>query len=411
MRLAQVSQIPYSRRVGPYHFQMIQAKLSGPVQPIVGYSLQPFYTRQQQWMTDMADSLSQLYRYTAELSQAAKQFDPSRRNSVLHARVAVSSHPERAQAKAAPGAEPGSYQLDVIRLATQQTNRGIMAESSGPSLLPPGVYTFSLTIGQQENILAIQAKQDDSHEQLLKRLAGVIHQADLAASIEYSETMSRMVLRSSHTGAKHAFQLRDIDGAVVRTLGLDQVAMKASDAEYDLDGMRSGSPFNQVELSGKVAATLLQPGKASLVIQPDSELLLEKTRELVTRYNRLHAFVEERPNLFTTTLPASLEQIARSVQSGLADYGLHIAPNGQLKLDEETLTRSVERDFSAFVQDVSKVSQLVEREAGKWRTASPANLTGFNEEDASGRAFSSFLLPNHFYRQAVYTGLIINQLW
>lgn len=149
MRLAQVSQIPYSRRVGPYHFQMIQAKLSGPVQPIVGYSLQPFYTRQQQWMTDMADSLSQLYRYTAELSQAAKQFDPSRRNSVLHARVAVSSHPERAQAKAAPGAEPGSYQLDVIRLATQQTNRGIMAESSGPSLLPPGVYTFSLTIGQR----------------------------------------------------------------------------------------------------------------------------------------------------------------------------------------------------------------------------------------------------------------------
>ncbi|MEJ8546810.1 flagellar cap protein FliD N-terminal domain-containing protein [Brevibacillus borstelensis] len=413
MRLAQVSHVPYSQRVGPYHFQMIQARLSGPVQPIVGYSLQPFYTRQQQWMTDMADSLSQLYRFTAELNQAAKQFDPARKNSVLYARIAVSSNAERVQAKAGPKAKPGNHQLDVIRLAAQQTNRGDMVESSGPSLLPPGQYTFSVTVGQQEKTLFVEARDGETHEQLLKRLTGVIHQSDLGvtASIEYSGELSRLILRSSQTGLEHAFQLSDINGSLVRLLGLGKVDVKAGDAEYVLDGTRRSSPSNHVDIAEKVTATLLQPGKASLSIQPDSELLLQKTRELVNRYNRLHTFVEGRPSIFTANLPESLQQISLAIHAGLADYGLHLTSDGRLELDEETLLRSLERDFSAFVKDVSKVSGLIEKETAAWRTTSPAVLTGFLDKGSSVRAFSSFLLPHHFYRQAVCTGLIINQLW
>ncbi|MGG1659319.1 hypothetical protein [Brevibacillus sp. NRS-1366] len=81
MKVNRVSYVPYIQRVGRYHFQMVQAKLNTPVEPISTYNLQPYYTRQQQWMTELSDSLSRLYRYSADLDEAAKAFDSTRPNT------------------------------------------------------------------------------------------------------------------------------------------------------------------------------------------------------------------------------------------------------------------------------------------------------------------------------------------
>ncbi|USG67253.1 hypothetical protein NDK47_08265 [Brevibacillus ruminantium] len=413
MRVTAIRQVPYSQRVGTYHFQMIQAKLNGPVQPITGYNLQPFYTRHQQWITDFADSLSNLYRYSAELNQAVKQFDPSRRNSVLYARRAISSNRDRLQAKAGARAKPGQHQIEIIRLAAQQMIEGKWADSGDTSIVPPGLHRFSLFIGEQETPFSVQVSPQDTHEQVLKQLVHLLHQSGrgVSGSLEYQGESSRLVLRSLETGAEHAFFLRDQEGSLVRTLGLDQITRQAENAEYYVDGTWQSSSSNRVELTDKVTATLLQTGRVTLRIEPDHETLLQKVRDVIDRYNRLHAFLRDRPDLFVSHMSGTLERVSQAIHTGLGDFGLYPAADGQLAVDEEVLLHSLERNYPAFEKEISMLPRLLTKETGVWNTTSPSLLTYFSNASAVERPFSSIRLPHLFFRQAIYTGLIVNQLW
>ncbi|MFI8714754.1 hypothetical protein [Brevibacillus brevis] len=74
MKTNRVSHVPFTQRVGRYHSHMLQAKLSTPVNPILSFNLQPYYTRQQQWTTELSDSLSRLYRFSSDLEKSAREF-------------------------------------------------------------------------------------------------------------------------------------------------------------------------------------------------------------------------------------------------------------------------------------------------------------------------------------------------
>ncbi|QUO42647.1 hypothetical protein KDJ56_06655 [Brevibacillus composti] len=412
MRLAAVHQIPYSQRVGPYHFQMIQAKLSGPVQPITGYNLQPFYTRHQQWMTDLADSLSHLYRYTAELNQAAGKFDASRPQSVLYARLALSSRPDTLQAKAGAKAKPGRHQVEVARLASPQVTIGMSAENSGPSPVSAGLHSFTLTAQGQEKLLTVLVSSADTHEQALRRIAGAIQQSDsgVTSVIEYQGAASRLVLRSLRSGSDQGFALADRDGSLVRALGLDRIARVAEDAAFAVDGMWSSSPGNQVELMEQVTATLLQPGKVVLQIEPDLDGIVAAARDWVDRFNRLHRFLEGRPQMLMGYLSETLQDISLEARAKLGDFGLRATADRSLELDEEWLRHALERDYPHFVEKASDLSRLIIEMTGAWRSTPPSQLTGLTEEKPYGSPSPSFL-PRQFFKQAVYTGLLVNQLW
>ncbi|MFS0558448.1 hypothetical protein [Brevibacillus sp. 179-C9.3 HS] len=83
MKTNRVSHVPFTQRVGRYHYHMLQAKLSTPVYPISGYNLQPYYTRQQQWMTELSDSLSRLYRFSSDLEKSAREFISAGKNNEI----------------------------------------------------------------------------------------------------------------------------------------------------------------------------------------------------------------------------------------------------------------------------------------------------------------------------------------
>ncbi|MFF0825295.1 hypothetical protein ACFYU8_09365 [Brevibacillus sp. NPDC003359] len=73
MKTNRVSHVPFTQRVGRYHSHMLQAKLSTPVNPVFRYNLQPYYARQQQWTTELSDSLSRLYRFSSDLEKSARE--------------------------------------------------------------------------------------------------------------------------------------------------------------------------------------------------------------------------------------------------------------------------------------------------------------------------------------------------
>jgi len=133
MKVNRISHIPYSHRVGLYHFQMVQSKLHAPVDPIISYSLQPFYIREQQWMTALSDSLSRLYRYSSDLDKAAREFASDRRDSAIGKRLAISSAPETATAEAQSHARIREYRLDHTRLASAQPLEALLEEGSAPA--------------------------------------------------------------------------------------------------------------------------------------------------------------------------------------------------------------------------------------------------------------------------------------
>lgn len=131
MKVNRVSYVPYSQRVGRYHFQMVQAKLNTPVEPISTYNLQPYYTRQHQWMTELSDSLSRLYRYSADLDLAAKEFDLTRPNHVFQKSQTSSLQPDEESISDTSQGEPVEaalpFETDRIlrqtRLLVQRYNR------------------------------------------------------------------------------------------------------------------------------------------------------------------------------------------------------------------------------------------------------------------------------------------------
>lgn len=116
MKVKRISHIPYSHRVGRYHFQMVQAKLHAPIDPIRSYSLQPFYSREQQWLTALSDSLARLYRYSSDLDQAAREFDPDWKKSAIN-RYLAGNDPA---ISAAPDTEP---LLEAMRQLVSRFNR------------------------------------------------------------------------------------------------------------------------------------------------------------------------------------------------------------------------------------------------------------------------------------------------
>ncbi|MED4909250.1 hypothetical protein P9761_13740 [Brevibacillus centrosporus] len=416
MRVNRISHIPYSHRVGRYHFQMVQAKLTAPVDPIISYSLQPFYTREQQWMTELSDSLSRLYRYSADLDRAARQFDPERPSSAVSKRLAISSDPETATAQAQAHAKIGVYRLDVASLANAQANKGKMAEAASPTSVAEGQQQFFVVTENQEDSYTFYSAATDTHGQSIQRMAEALGSQGslLSTRIKSQGDQQALILERKATGKENAFAIQDQKGNSVRALGVQQVSVPARDAVFFLDGAKRSSANNQILIgNGEVRVSMHQKGAGplSITVVPDHEGLLQHTRILVDRFNRLHAFLQEKKNTLIHERLETFERISRAADSSLNRYGIRLQSDGQMELREEVFQEEVAQYHDQFVQDMHGLAQQFREEAIRVQTKPLGAFSRPFEDAASRQPYASLSTSSFRYLHVVNTGLFINLLF
>lgn len=415
MKVDRFNHIPYSHRVGRYHFQMVQAKLSTPVEPIFGYSLQPYYTRQRQWMTDLSDSLSRLYRFFADLDKAAREFDPSRPNSAINQRVVASSAPEAAAVQADFRAANGAHRLRIVSLASGQSHTSKALPGDAPAVVAEGLQQFVLRMGEQEERFTYYAKATHTRADSLRSIAEALRSNSLVdARITAQDQSVALTVSSRRTGAAQSFELRDVAGNAIRSLGLDRIANRAKDAIFLWDGKQHTSPSNQIALAdGAVQLSLHQAGTSDIAIEimPDMEQLLRHTRTLLNGYNRLHAFLAEQPPMLATQKLDAFTRVAQTAEGTLGRYGFHVQQNGQLALDESTWHEAVAANFSGFATAMADLSRSFREEIVRVQNKPFASFSRPYQAAASSNPYgqaTASVMQLHF---AARTGLFFNQLW
>ncbi|RNB77746.1 flagellar filament capping protein FliD [Brevibacillus panacihumi] len=419
MRFTRVTHTPFSHRVGRYHFQMAQAKLNTPVQPVFTYSLQPFYARQQEWVTELSHSLSRLYRFSAELDQSAREFDPDRKISAINGRIATSSHPEAVTAEALPGAEPANCELTVYSLASSQANRSLGALPGEPSPVRPGHHTFTLSIDEQEKELTFYSDPAYSFADSLRRMAGVINRSKLGVSarVEASGEHSpwSLVMESIRPGAKQAFTLRDTSGHCIRALRLDQTETAARDAELLLNHQHVQLEQNQLSVDNRgVRLTLLQADRSQpihIAVVKDTERLLEQTKTLVHRYNRLLAFLREHQDVLSTQKLETFTRISRAADQELLPFGIKRSDNGELQLDESHWRRAVDADFTAFAEAMKGLGRQFREETMKIQATPLGSFSHSYTESQSANPYASRSWSSFQYNYATAAGMFIDMRW
>ncbi|MGN7471568.1 flagellar filament capping protein FliD [Brevibacillus sp. SAFN-007a] len=349
MKVDRISHIPYSQRVGRYHFQMVQAKLSAPVAPVFGYSLQPYYTRQQQWMTDLSDSLSRLYRLFADLDQAAREFDPARPTSAIHQQAVVSSVPEAAVVQAHSQAANGTHRLRIVSLASRQSLTGKALPGDAPAVVADSPQQF--VPGRDH------AAGSPGREPITKKATDAVFWWD----------------GTLHTSPSNQIALSD--GAV-------QLSLLRAEA-------------NDIFIE----------------IAPDVEFILRHTRTLVNIYNRLHAFLADPFSGWATQKLETFTRLAQATDGALGGYGLRVQPDGQIALHEATWREAVSADFSGFAKEMARLSRSLREEVIRVQSKPFASFARPYDAALSANPYERTTASAMQFCFAARTGLFFNQRW
>ena len=195
---------------------------------------------------------------------------------------AASSSSTAIVASATGSASPGSYQISVDRLASEQRSYSNGFGASDTALGLSGSLDFSIGGGTATSITVDSTDTLDS-------LAAKINSsgARVSASILNDGSQYRLQVRGLDTGAANAITFSGT------TLGLDLAANKrqtAQDAQVTVDGFAITRPTNQVvgAIGGvtlNLTATTPAGSPATVKIASDPDGLKNKLNSVVTAYN------------------------------------------------------------------------------------------------------------------------------
>jgi flagellar hook-associated protein 2 len=301
--------------------------------------------------------------------------------SAFRAMSAVSSHESVVVATAGDGAQPGQYQIEVLRLAQRHKLGSATFESTqtfggsvGDTLaVATGAWSFNLDLSTAKTLSGIRDAINSS--------AG--NPGVAATLLQVDATHQVLVLSAADTGQAHAISLTETL-ASGPPLSFSMTNLNASgqpltdtallDAAFRIDGIAMTRPSNQItDVIDELTIDLRQaePGTlASLELGPDLESITKAVSEFVTRYN---AFIDtlsqvagfrgvgvEQPPLFGDAAARGIafrvrDELARDLGgpegtvSALFDIGIRGGKNGKLTLDNDILAASLARDSSGVV--------------------------------------------------------------
>jgi len=282
---------------------------------------------------------------------------------------AASSSSTAIVAGATGSASPGSYQVSVDRLASEQRSYSNGFATSDTVLGLSGSLDFSIGGGTATSIAIASTDTLDS-------LAAKINSsgARVSASIINDGSQSRLQVRGLDTGAANAITFSGT------TLGLDLTANKrqtAQDAQVTIDGFAITRPTNQVvgAIGGvtlNLTATTPTGSPATVKVASDPDGLKNKLNSVVMAYNAVVDMVHTVAGFGTTK--ASVDALAgdsllRSLTTrmssavgtpvGTGNYqtlgsiGVSLDRSGHMSLDSDKLNKALAADATGVANVIA----------------------------------------------------------
>lgn len=316
-------------------------------------------------LTAANTSLSSVASLLGKLQTALEAVDETKE---LGSYAASSSNPA-VVATANGSALPGSYNITVDKLASEQRSYSDGFTSSTTALGQSGNLGLSVAGGAVKNV-AISASDT------LENIASKINAAGLrvSASVFHDGSEYHLQVRGLDTGAANTI---DFSGA---TLGLDRTdagstRQKADDAQLTIDDFTITRPTNQV--AGAIpGVTLTLTAKtttaASVKVDSDPKGLATKLNAVVSAYNAVvdmvhtvSGFGTQKASVdalagdsllrsLTNRMSGALgTQVGSGTYSTLGSVGVKLDRDGHMSLDQTKLEDALAKDPAAVAKVIA----------------------------------------------------------
>ena len=327
------------------------------------------------------------------LSSLENALDKLRTTTTWTGTSASSSNSEILSASGSAGAVKGTYNIKVLQTAAAQTVASDvqnLADMSASTALAAG--SFEIVVGDKSATINVAAGAS------LKTIADSINNAAIGvdASVIKVEGGYRLALASSETGTEKAAQFTDVQGAVLKSLGVTHsgtlnISQEARNASLEINGISNiSSQSNKVTTAiPGVTLNLNQENPGTTVIfkiNADYSTAQAAVKSFVDQYNSTMSFIENKlifnnetkvkGDLLGDPVLQSIQSRLRNMVSAnmnnlsgaykiLADVGLstsadNFGKSASLTFDTSKFNKALEENFASvanmFGADVGGVT-------------------------------------------------------
>jgi flagellar hook-associated protein 2 len=284
--------------------------------------------------------------------------------------AASSSNPSIATVSAGTGASIGQYDVSITQLAKAQVTKSTNGYSASTDVAATG-GSISFTInGTTTTPITVTSATTlaDLAQQINAQNSGV------RASVINDGTNYKLVLSGRQTGEANGFTINNSltnsgGAAVAFEAGQSATsgnAQNAQNALLNVTGIDIESASNAVtDAIPGVSITLLGEGDVSVSVTSDYTTIKDNLKALVTQYNKLRQFYTQQakgalgadPVLRGVLHDIKTVLMTANANGGrykyLAEIGLELTSNGDLKLDESKLDAAI----ASYSGDVAQLFQ------------------------------------------------------
>lgn len=253
--------------------------------------------------------------------------------------------------------EDQSFEISVKQLASPQINTGDFLPSNSMAL-SPGEYSFDIVVGNSSYEFQYKINENTTNLQLQNRLSRLINQSNIglrADVIMDNNGSSALELLSIKSGVfefrPYTFKVSESKtnkaNGSVEYFGLNKVSSKPTNAKFTINGLESTSASNSFIIENTFSISLKnisKEGETAIVgLLKSSDSALNDIQTLVDGYNTLYNIGKNKDyeSITNRIFLNELNAISKRHQDSLQTAGIIIQADGNLKIDENTLTDSV----------------------------------------------------------------------
>ncbi len=260
------------------------------------------------------------------------------------------------------GRNANPFEIEVLKLASNQENLGAALKSDGKPSLPPDTYSFDISINDLSYEFQFNIREEDTNRDIQDRLSRLITKADIGVHADVLETgngESALRLISADDGNKKdrdlIFQVSDDRSSKasgsVGYFGIDYVSKEPSDAEFLLNGEPRTASENHFTVDGQYEVTLngvaREEGHSARVgVKTDLDSITENVGNLFEGYNRFVDSASEyrQSHPASTKLMGELDRMVSYYSDRFEPLGISSGEDGRISIDERRFKSALAAD-------------------------------------------------------------------
>jgi flagellar hook-associated protein 2 len=267
-------------------------------------------------------------------------------------------------------AQAATHSMRVDSIATAQTVASNTSASDTAGIAGTGSFSIATGSGSTAQSATISFTSTDTLSSIAAKINGA--NAGVSASVLYDGTSYRLMVASNTAGTANAATFTDLSGTSLGLGNASNVTIPAADAKVNIDGIEVTRSTNVIDDALPGTTLTLNSAQAAtdpnttVAVTTDTTGLTSLLNQFVSNYNAVSSAIDVQMsyNSSATTqeplfgdstmrqLQSSLEQLASQNFGGmnLTDLGLTIDENGNMSLDSDKLTSTLQTNPNAVEQ-------------------------------------------------------------